>query len=50
MATEAQGNGESGVDRCEVCRTIITDDNWKDEGYGADSAGVVGLICDNCAE
>lgn len=50
MATEAQGNGESAVDRCERCRVIIVDDNWTEEGYVCDAWGFKGLVCDNCAD
>lgn len=48
MATEAQGNAESGVDRCGTCFVVITAENSEGDYYGANARGDVAPMCDTC--
>lgn len=50
MTSEAQGNRIAAMDYCENCGVIITAENSAQEYYAVNSAGVVGLLCDECGD
>lgn len=37
------------AEKCFRCRTPLTAENTKDNGYVADRYGIKGRICDRCA-